>query len=97
MPDVLDETGAAKLIIEVRAAIIPGQPEGEYTARWSVSSKEWQEAEKLDEALLAADDAGHAFHRYLLVNQRAAKADEYARLLRDPSRFNVVTTEWVWL
>jgi hypothetical protein len=90
-------TEAAKLIIEVTAGVLPGQVEAKFTRQWTVTSAEWERATREDEACLAADDQGHAFYRYLLVNGRAAQADEYARLLRNPERFNWVRTDWVWL
>jgi hypothetical protein len=36
-------------------------------------------------------------HAALLLGVRAAEADEYARLLRNPQRFNWVRTEWEWM
>lgn len=83
---------SAKLILEVVAGLIPGQPEPEYTRRWVVTSSEWEEAERKDDEV----DPEHAFHRALLIAFRAAEADEYARLLRNPGRFNWVRTDWLW-
>jgi hypothetical protein len=89
---------AAKLVITVKAGLMPGDVQEE--RRFSVSSSEWEQAVAADEELLATGShlhMAHARHRYLLLAFRAAEADEYARMLRDPGRFNIVTTEWAWL
>jgi hypothetical protein len=86
-------TDAAKVLIEVQAGVIPGQPEPEYTRRWAITSAEWERAEQDDKEA----DEGHRFACFLLLSFRAAEADEYARMLRDPSRFNWTRTEWIWL
>lgn len=88
------DTESARLIIEVVAGLIPGKdPDPAYTRRWAITSAEWADAVNADED---ADEA-HRFHTYLLLTGRAAQADEYARALRNPQRFNWVRTEWVWL
>lgn len=97
---------SAKLIIEVTAGIIPGEPEESFTKRWAITSAEWENAEREDARVLGeaaelpeeerAEVAQHAMHRSLLLAFRAAEADEYARLLRNPSRFNWTRTDWVW-
>lgn len=84
---------SAKVIIEVTAGLIPGQPEHEFTRRWAVTSQEWADAEHADEN----SDPGHAFHRALLLAFRQAEADEYARMLRNPARWNWTRTDWIWL
>lgn len=33
---------AAKLIIEVVAGVLPGQPEAEFTRRWAITSEQWE-------------------------------------------------------
>jgi len=81
-----------KVIIEVSAGLIPGQPENEFMRRWVITSAEWEKAVQDDEQA----DAEHAFHRSLLLAFRAAEADEYARLLRNPARFNWTRTDWIW-
>jgi hypothetical protein len=87
------EAESARVIIEVVAGLIPGTPEPTFTRRWVITSTEWQEAETADAG--AAPD--HATHTALLLAFRAAEADEYARLLRNPRRFNWVRTDWIWL
>lgn len=84
---------SAKVIIEVVAGIIPNQPEPEFTRRWAINSDEWQAAQEADEKA----DPEHRFNAYLLLAGRAAQADEYARALRNPQRFNWVRTDWLWL
>jgi hypothetical protein len=83
----------AKLVIEVSAGLIPGQAEPEFTRRWAITSAEWEVAQAEDEK---ADEA-HRFYAYLLLSGRAAQADEYARALRNPARFNYVRTDWIWM
>lgn len=76
----------ARFAVDVVAGLIPGRdPEPEYTRRWVVTSKQWQEAgEKPDgQSELLAETAG--------------KACGYATLLMlQPNRLNWVKTEWVW-
>jgi hypothetical protein len=84
---------SAKVIIEVQAGLIPGRPEPEFSRRWAVTSDEWDEAQNADDQA----DPEHALHQALLLAFRAAEADEYARLLRNPGRFNWVRTDWIWL
>lgn len=94
---------AVKLVIEVTAGIIPGTPEAAFSRRWVITSSEWEAAQDADGELLQqaqegdAEAEGHAMHVALLLAFRAAEADEYARLLRNPLRFNFVRTEWVWM
>ena len=87
---------AVKLVIEVTAGIRPGLPEPQFTRRWTLTSDEWERAQAEDDELLEKGDA-HAMHAALLLGARAAEADEYARLLRNPQRFNWVRTEWEWM
>lgn len=89
----MSEPASAKAVIEVTAGLIPGRPEEAFTRRWVITSAEWEQAERDDEAA----DPEHAFAQALLLAFRAAEADEYARLLRNPGRFNWVRTDWVWL
>lgn len=84
---------SAKVIIEVVAGLIPGQPEAKFTRRWAITSSEWEQARAKD---AAAEDPELAIAAALLLADRAAVADEYARLLRNPGRFNWVRTDWLW-
>lgn len=84
---------SAKVIVEVQAGLLPGQPEVDFTKRWAVTSGKWEEAQAADES----SDPAHAFHLYLLLARIAGEADEYARALRNPQRFNWVRTDWVFL
>ena len=88
----LGDTETARLAIEVTAGVVPGRAEPEFTRRWAITSTEWEQAQDAD---LKADEE-HRFHTYLLLSGRAAMADEYARMLRNPSRWNWVRTDWVW-
>lgn len=88
---------SARVIIEVSAGVIPGTAEPQFTRRWGITSAEWEKAVADDAELLEHGDEGHAFAVALLLASRAAVADEYARLLRNPNRFNFVRTDWLWL
>ena len=97
------DTESAKCIIEVTAGLVPGQPEERFTRRWVITGAEWEAAQEEDGRLLQEAQEGdvtageHAMHAALLLAFRAAEADEYARLLRNPQRFNFVRTDWLWL
>jgi hypothetical protein len=84
---------SARVVVEVQAGVMPGEPEPHFTRSWAITTDEWEEAQARD----AASDDAHAYYAELLLMARAAAADEYARLLRDPARFNWVRTEWLWL
>lgn len=86
---------SARLVIEVMAGLIPGKdPEPKFTRRFVVTSAEWDAAKDADKR---EEDPEDALGTALLIAFRAAQADEYARLLRNPGRFNWVRTDWVWL
>lgn len=84
---------SARVIIDVQVGVMPGEPEPQFTRRWVITSDEWEEAQARD----AVCDDAHAFSSLLLLTSRAAAADEYARLVRNPARFNWVRTEWTWM
>lgn len=88
---------ATKLAIVVTAGLIPFEPEESFTRRWEITSSEWEAAQAADEDLRSGSDHEHAFHAALKLAFVAAEADEYARLLRNPGRFNFVRTDWVWM
>lgn len=73
---------STKVIVEVMAGVIPGQPEEEHTRRWALSSDEWE----------AAGDK--ASEKLAVLNGQAIG---YAALLMlQPDRFNWVRTDWLW-
>lgn len=74
----------ARVIIEVVAGLIPGKdPEPEFTKRWAITSKEWQ-------------DAGDKWPN--LLAERNGQAQGYAAyLMLQPDRLNWVRTDWIWL
>jgi len=76
---------ACKLLIEVQAGVIVGEPIPEYSRRWSWSSE--------DQAKLEAEDK-EAFHKYVRI---AGESREYAASLEDPRRVNWVRRDWIWL
>lgn len=86
-------TTGARVIIEVMAGLVPGRADETFTRRWAITTDEWEKAKADDEA----SDPEHAFACALLLAFRAAEADEYARMLRNPGRFNWVRTDWIWL
>jgi transcriptional regulator with XRE-family HTH domain len=73
----------AKVLVEVTAGIIPGQPIQEYTKQWAIGSTEWAKAGNLQLGLLA---------------ERNGQAIGYAGLLMmQPEKVNWVRTDWIWL
>lgn len=76
---------AAKLIIEVLAGVIPGEPMPAYTRKWVWTSG--------DQARLEAGDR-EARQEYLTI---AGASREYAASLEDPRRVNWVRRDWIWL
>jgi len=76
---------ACKLLIEVHAGVIVGEPIPEYSRRWEWSSE--------DQAALEADDPW-AREKYILI---AGESREYAATLEDPRRVNWVRRDWIWL
>lgn len=74
---------SARIVLEVTAGLIPGEPMAEFTKRWVISSTEWNNHQH-DEAPLMADYNGRALG--------------YAGLLMlQPNRVNWVRTEWIYL
>ena len=76
---------AAKLIIEVLAGVIPGQPMPEYTRKWGWTSGD-------QERLAAGEKAAQA-----LYIQIAGESREYAASLENPRLLNWVRRDWIWL
>ena len=75
----------AKLIIEVMAGLVPGDPMPEYTRRWGWTGEE--------QAQLVAGDA-KAREKWILIH---GESREYAATLEDPRAVNWVRRDWVWL
>lgn len=78
MPD-----NAARVLLEVQAGLIPGQPEEQYTRRYGITADEWEGT--------APEEQG------LLLLERYAVAHAYALTLLDPSRVNWTRVDWIWL
>ena len=76
---------AAKLIIEVQAGVIPGQPMPEYTRRWGWTSDE--------QAKLGAGDM-KTREKWIMI---AGESREYAATLENPARVNWLRRDWIWL
>ena len=77
------EFKAARVLIEVKAGIIPGTPMPEFTKVYAITSEEWNADGQDQHALLA---------------ERNGQATGYATLLMlQPDRLNWVCTEWIWL
>lgn len=74
---------SARVMIEVVAGVIPETPENEYTRRWAITSKEWEDAAENASELLA---------------KRNGEAQGYAALLMlQPDRLNWVRVDWIWV
>lgn len=75
----------ARLVVEVVAGVIPGQPMDEHTRRYVLTSSQWQQA-KTD------GKTGD------VLAELTGRAQGYAMLLSlQPDRVNWVRTEWLWL
>lgn len=73
----------ARCAVDVVAGVLPGTPEEEFTRRFFITSKEWNEGDGIDQIHLLTDLAG--------------KANGYATyLMLQPDRLNWVQTTWVW-
>ena len=80
-------TAMAKLVIEVQAGVILGEPDPELTKRWAITSEEWEAAQGQSTDEVAA-----------LLATRMGQAQGYAGLLGlQPDRLNWVRLDWVWL
>lgn len=85
MSEAHPETVSARVIVEVLAGLIPGQPMPEHTRRFAITSPEWREA----------NEKGTASELLAQVN---GKAQGYAGLLMlQPDHLNWVRTDWIWL
>lgn len=74
----------AKGAWEVRAGIIPGTPEPEFTRRWFYSSQDYEE------------DVARPQEENTTFCRLREEALEYARGLHDPRRLNWVEMSWIW-
>jgi hypothetical protein len=87
---------SAKLIIEVRAGLIPERADPGFSRQWAISSSQWEAAQEADR------EAGEAYGPPLggveeLLSTVVGKAQGYAGLLMlQPNRVNWVRTDWVW-
>lgn len=78
------EMQSARVLIEVRAGVIPETAEPEYTKQWGITSEQWEAVAPADQSALLADLNG--------------RAQGYAMLLMlQPDRVNWVRTDWLWL
>lgn len=74
---------SAKVIVEVMAGVLPGDPEQEYVRRWFIGSEEWERLGVRQPEKLA---------------ELNGKAQGYAMwLMLQPDRLNWVRTEWLWV
>lgn len=73
---------SARIVIEVTAGLIPGQPNPAYTKQWVITSKEWNDV--TDHGILLATKNG--------------TAQGYAGLLMlQPDTLNWVRIDWIYL
>lgn len=73
----------ARVLMEVRAGLIPDVPMDELTKQYVITSEEWND-ENTDQTELLAEVNG--------------KMMGYASLLMlQPNQINWVTTAWIWL
>lgn len=84
----LPEGETARALLEVTAGILPGSAMPEYTRRFAITSREWQQA----------TDTGDGMGQSELLAARNGQAQGYAGLLMlQPDRVNWVRTDWIWL
>ena len=73
---------SARVLLEVQAGLLVGDPEPEFTKRWVITSEEWHTAGDPE----------------LLLAERNGEATAYAgRLMMQPDRLNWVRVDWIWL
>lgn len=80
---------SVKLIVEVTAGLIPGEPEQEYTRRFTMTSAEWEEATQSRVAPSA--------HGELLAKLNGQALGYAGYLMLQPDRLNWVRTDWLWV
>lgn len=89
---------AAKLIIEVRAGVIPRTAMPEYTRRWAITSREYETMNDRAELGKPLDQRSAAWHEARDQWLRAhGESREYQATLENPSQFNWCERTWLWL
>jgi hypothetical protein len=72
----------ARIVLEVTAGLIPGQPMPEHTKRWAITEAEWK----------------NAATRANILAERNGQMQGYAALLMlQPDTLNWVRTDWIYL
>ena len=75
----------ARIIVEVVAGLLPGEPIDKFTRRYAITSEEWAKILKEDRVAEAMAELN-------------GKAQGYAALLMlQPDRLNWVRTDWIYL
>lgn len=75
---------SAKAAVEVTAGVLPGTPEDQYTKKWFLTSREWEQAM-------------HDGTMGTVLAELNGRALGYAGMLMlQPDRLNWVRTEWIW-
>lgn len=89
---------AAKLIIEVRAGVIPGTPIPEFTRRWGITSVDYatmnDKAELRKERCARSRQWHEASDKWIRVH---GDSREYQASLENPAMFNWVERTWLWV
>ncbi len=83
---------SAKYLIAVQAGLIPGQADEEYSRRWSISSRQWEDAGKTSQEQRAA--GREPVSQGELLATVIGTAQGYATLLMLQGTANWVTVEW---
>ncbi len=89
---------AARLIIEVRAGVLPGKPMPEHTRRWGFTSAQWEamnDRTELDKPVQERSDKWHEART--LWFRVHGESREYQASLENPGAFNWVERTWLWL
>lgn len=77
---------SARVVVEVHAGLLPGEPEPEHTRRWAISSANWE-----------AMNGQYGKQSEALANIGGQAAGYAGLLMLQPDRFNWVRTEWIYL
>lgn len=89
------ETKTARVMLEVQAGLVPGQPMDEFTKRWAIDSETWRASQGSEaDPHFKVEDAREAQDK---IEQMYGHAQEHARNLWNPGRVNWVRLDWVYL
>jgi hypothetical protein len=71
-----------RMVLEVSAGLVPGQPEQKFTKQFVILSDDWHNASR--------------FERIQKLGNLLDDAHEYAIDITDPNKVNWVRTDWIY-